>query len=78
MARHRGQDRRQRATYGPLSGLGGEAVKRAPVVGDEEHDATKRPDWGRFNPGLEEPHTNSTRAIGALSPWRGPSLRIRR
>ncbi len=77
VARHRAQGLGQAASDGALAGLGGKAVEAGPVVGDEEHYATKRPGRGRFGTGLEEPHTSSTRAIGALSPWRGPSLRIR-
>ena len=74
---HRRQRRGEQASDRALALLGGKAVERRPVVGDKEHYATKRPARGRFVTGLEQPHTSSTRAIGALSPWRGPSLRMR-
>ena len=51
-----------------------EAVEAEAVVGQEQPDPKHRPSLGRC---LEERHTNSMRAIGALSPWRGPSLRMR-
>ena len=62
--------------------------EQGPVVRDEEPDANERPQRAaRKHLLIEEGHsplsasrasyTNSMRAIGALSPWRGPSLRIR-
>jgi hypothetical protein len=48
----------------PLKRLGREPVKLRAVVGDAERESDSQ--------------TNSMRAIGALSPGRGPSLRIRR
>ena len=53
---------------GALATAGRQTVEGRPVIGDKEHYATKRPRRGRFALGLEEPHTSSTRAIGALSP----------
>ena len=46
--------------------VNGEPVERGPVVGDGSPD----PHDGRAQ-------TSSMRAIGALSPWRGPTFRIR-
>ncbi len=77
VAGHRAQGLGELAPDRVLVFLSGEAVERSSVIGDKEHYATKRPTRGRFVTGLEQPHTSSTRAIGALSPWRGPSLRIR-
>ena len=68
VAGHRAQGGGQQARHGPLATLRRETVEGRPVIGDKEHYATKRPRRGRFALGLEEPHTSSTRAIGALSP----------
>lgn len=58
-------DRRgDRSRNGPLPGLGGETVKTRAVVGDAEGDTDRQ--------------TNSTLAMGALSPGRGPSFKMRR
>ena len=61
-------------------GLGGEAMETRPVVGDDELQLrlggfTCLP---RSSARVEERQTSSILAIGALSPGRGPSLRIRR
>jgi len=69
-----------------LVGLRGEAPKPRAVVRDGQGEV--RPPRGRrvrrgagvdarFRR-VEEGHTSSTLAIGALSPGRGPSLRMRR
>jgi hypothetical protein len=61
--------------------LGGKAPERGAEVGDVQADPDRGPLAGR-RPALEigvveEAQVNSIRAIGALSPWRGPSLRMR-
>ena len=71
VAQHRGQLVLKGSPDGRLAGLGGKAVQGRPVVGDKQHYATKRPTWGRFSPGLEEPHTSSTRAMGRCRPGVG-------
>ena len=112
--------RPQHPGHGALARLGGEAVKAAAVIGDEQAQADqgpgrrRRPGAGSGSPGVpvgpadggvglgvgvEQRHggsagapasaadhhrgtrvraqTSSMRAMGALSPWRGPSLRMR-
>jgi len=70
---------RQLAGDRALPGLGSEPFEPGAVVGDEHPDANQRPLRSRWPTDVfaEERHTNSMRAIGALSPWRGPSLRMR-
>jgi len=60
---------------GELTGLGREPVEPGSVVSDYQ----SQPNRLRRNvPGrLDFGQTNSMRAIGAASPWRGPSFRIR-
>ena len=55
----------QRACDRGEAGLDGEAAEPAAVVGEQEP------------PAPESRQTNSMRAMGALSPGRGPSFRIR-
>ncbi len=63
------EGRRQRAADGDHAGVGSEAREPAAVVRDAHAD----PRHGRTRSG----YTSSMRAMGALSPWRGPSLRMR-
>ncbi len=90
LAQGGGQGAAELAGHGALPGLGGEAPEAGSVVGDHQPQPDPfGPCSGVVRPvlvprrhragvgGVEQRQTNSMRAMGALSPWRGPSFRIR-
>ena len=74
----------QGAAHGDDTGVLGEPVEVGAVVGDQQADpmllrgsASVSPGSVNAGPRAATTYTSSMRAIGALSPWRVPSFRMR-